>query len=105
MTTKNLVLRTVYIDPDIDDELRNEAFSARTSKNDLFRRYLVLGMEAARQAAGANALTHAAHGAAKTGAAKPGTRKASAPKPKPAEAIGSTGKSRVKRLPQMAKAA
>jgi hypothetical protein len=45
----NLVLRTVYIDADIDDELRTEAFDTRTSKNDLLRKYLRLGMEVARQ--------------------------------------------------------
>ena len=50
MASKNLVLRTVYIDPEVDDLLRNEAFAGRTSKNDLFRKYLSLGMEAARKA-------------------------------------------------------
>jgi hypothetical protein len=50
VTSKNLVLRTVYIDPDVDDQLRNEAFAGRTSKNDLFRKYLRLGMQAAREA-------------------------------------------------------
>lgn len=49
MTTKNLVLRTMYIDPDVDDELRTEAFDSRTSKNDLLRKYLRIGMEAAKQ--------------------------------------------------------
>jgi hypothetical protein len=47
MTAKNLVLRTVYIDPEVDDKLRNEAFARRTSKNDLFRNYLRLGMQKA----------------------------------------------------------
>lgn len=50
MSGKNLVLRTMYIDPDVDDQLRTEAFDSRTSKNDLLRRYLRLGMEAARNA-------------------------------------------------------
>jgi len=50
MTSKNLVLRTVYIDPEVDDLLRNEAFAGRTSKNDLFRKYLRLGMQVARSA-------------------------------------------------------
>lgn len=49
MTAKNLVLRTVYIDPEVDDQLRNEAFAGRTSKNDLFRKYLMLGMKLAQQ--------------------------------------------------------
>lgn len=34
MTSKNLVLQTVYIDPEVDDLLRNESFADRTSKND-----------------------------------------------------------------------
>jgi len=51
MAAKNLVLRTVYIDPDIDDQLRNQAFAGRTSKNDLFRKYLLLGMQAAHRGA------------------------------------------------------
>ena len=50
MATKNLVLRTVYIDPQVDDALRDEAFVGRTSKNDLFRKYLMLGMQAAKSA-------------------------------------------------------
>ena len=50
MTTQNLVLRTVYISPDVDDKLRVQAFDKRTSKNDLIRRYLELGMKAAEQA-------------------------------------------------------
>jgi hypothetical protein len=49
MPSKNLVLRTMYIDPDVDDELRTEAFDSRTSKNDLLRKYLRLGMEAAKK--------------------------------------------------------
>lgn len=48
MPSKNLVLRTMYIDPDVDDQLRTEAFDSRTSKNDLLRRYLRLGMEVAK---------------------------------------------------------
>jgi hypothetical protein len=51
MTSKNLVLRSMYIEPEIDDMLRNEAFNSRTSKNDLIRKYLQLGIEAARKAA------------------------------------------------------
>lgn len=50
MSTSNLVLRTVYISPDVDDELRQQAFAKRTSKNDLIRRYLELGMKAAQEA-------------------------------------------------------
>lgn len=40
-----LVLRTVHMDPKLDDKLRVEAFDLRTSKNDLMRRYLVVGMD------------------------------------------------------------
>ncbi|WP_157522157.1 hypothetical protein [Mitsuaria sp. 7] len=35
----------MYIDPDVDDGLRNEAFEGKTSKNDLIRKYLKLGMQ------------------------------------------------------------
>ncbi len=34
----SLVLRTVYLNPKVDDRLRVEAFDAHTSKNDLVRR-------------------------------------------------------------------
>ena len=49
MTMPNLVLRTVYISPEVDDKLRAQAFEERKSKNDLIRRYIDLGMKAARQ--------------------------------------------------------
>lgn len=48
MPTENLVLRTVYVDPDVDDKLRIEALHARVSKADLFRQYLVRGIKAAK---------------------------------------------------------
>jgi hypothetical protein len=51
MTSRNLVLRSMYIEPEIDDMLRNEAFNSRTSKNDLLRKYLSLGIQAAKDAA------------------------------------------------------
>ena len=38
------MLRTVYMDPKIDDRLRVGAFDTRTSKNDLMRRYVRAGM-------------------------------------------------------------
>jgi hypothetical protein len=41
----NMVLRTVYISPELDDVLRKKAFADRTSKNDLIRKYLVLGLK------------------------------------------------------------
>lgn len=46
MGIANMVLRTVYIKPSVDDALRDEAFKKRTSKNDLIRQYIELGMEA-----------------------------------------------------------
>ena len=46
MTIANKVLRTVYLSPSIDDELRDQAFKLRTSKNDLIRKYIELGMAA-----------------------------------------------------------
>lgn len=59
MPAKNLVLRTVYIDAEVDDQLRNEAFAGRTSKNDLVRKYLMLGMKLAQQASAANSVSAA----------------------------------------------
>lgn len=41
-----LVLRTIFIDPALDDLLRVEAFDARLPKNDLIRYYLSIGMTA-----------------------------------------------------------
>lgn len=41
-----LVLRTIYIDPEIDDLLRTEAFDKKLQKNDLIRYYLGVGMAA-----------------------------------------------------------
>ena len=71
MTTQNLVLRTVYISPDVDDKLRVQAFDKRTSKNDLIRRYLELGMKAAEQTGAAvTARAAAPKGPTKKAAAK-----------------------------------
>ena len=50
MTSKNLVLRTVYLSPTVDDELRDKAYSSRKSKNDLIRMYIEMGMKAERDA-------------------------------------------------------
>jgi hypothetical protein len=52
MGIANMVLRTVYISPSVDDALRDEAFKKRTSKNDLIRQYIELGMEAKRAGSG-----------------------------------------------------
>ena len=48
MPTENLVLRTVYVDPDVDELLRNEAHDKQVSKAALFRQYLVTGIKAAK---------------------------------------------------------
>ncbi|NHZ92963.1 hypothetical protein F2P45_28740 [Massilia sp. CCM 8733] len=48
MSTENLVLRTVYVDADVDDQLRDEALHKQLSKADLFRKYLVTGIKAAK---------------------------------------------------------
>lgn len=44
--SRNLVLRTIYIDPMLDDWLKQQAFSSNTSKNDLFRQYIEKGIVA-----------------------------------------------------------
>lgn len=52
MSTQNLVLRTVYVDPDVDDQLRDEALEKHVSKAELFRKYLVTGVKAAKSQPG-----------------------------------------------------
>ncbi|GJI92222.1 hypothetical protein [Duganella hordei] len=82
MATSNLVLRTIYISPEVDDDLRIEAFDNRTSKNDLIRKYLELGMEAARRqnrdrgVAAKPAVKAVAKPALKKAAAKPAAKAA-----------------------------
>ena len=46
MTAPYYVLRTIYIDPRLDERLKSEAFSANISKNELIRRYLEVGISA-----------------------------------------------------------
>lgn len=60
----NLVLRSFYISPKMDAQLRTKAFYDNTSKNDLIRRYLELGMAAVE--AGKKADAPAARAAART---------------------------------------
>ena len=43
---KVLVLRTAHMDTKVDSLLRVEAFDKSVSKNDLFRRYVLLGIHA-----------------------------------------------------------
>lgn len=45
--SKILVLRTIYLEPAVDEKLRWEAIEKRISKNDLFQYYLELGMKEA----------------------------------------------------------
>lgn len=47
MTT--LVLRTFYIDPRVDEELKYESFTTGIPKNDLFRKYINLGRRLERE--------------------------------------------------------
>lgn len=89
MTSKNLVLRTVYIDPEVDDELRNEAFAGRTSKNDLFRKYLRLGMQAARGAATSGSLARDKPKASSEASTKTTVTAKSKPAAKAAAKVGS----------------
>jgi hypothetical protein len=42
----NQVLTTVYLDPNIDQQLRIEAFDTRRNKNTLINDYIFLGMQA-----------------------------------------------------------
>jgi hypothetical protein len=49
MSDASLVLRTVYLSPDLDDKLRFEAFDKRKSKNELIRQYIELGMKTAAE--------------------------------------------------------
>jgi len=47
MSASNFVLRSVYLRPEVDDYLREQAFTNRVSKNDLIRKYLELGVKVA----------------------------------------------------------
>lgn len=47
----NMILRTVYLTPEIDSLLRTRAFRADISKNELIRQYLEAGIKADHAAA------------------------------------------------------
>ena len=51
MPAANLILRTVYLNPEVDNKLKMQAFDQGKSKNDLIRRYIDLGMRVADGAA------------------------------------------------------
>jgi hypothetical protein len=48
MAADNLALRSVYVDPDVDDSIRKRATTLGLSKADVFRRYLTAGIKAVR---------------------------------------------------------
>lgn len=79
--TAKLVLRTVYIEPTIDEQLRTMAFDNRTSKNDLIRDFIKLGIKAARTEGVATPkikITAKKHPIVRVSAAKKPTKKAAA---------------------------
>lgn len=45
MTAQNYVLRSIYVEPEFDNYLREKAFTQNISKNDLMRKYLELGAQ------------------------------------------------------------
>ena len=49
MSDSNFVLRSFYISPRVDEELKHEAFAKGTSKNELIRKYLSAGMQATKK--------------------------------------------------------
>ncbi|MBN6111405.1 CopG family transcriptional regulator [Xanthomonas bonasiae] len=44
--SNSYVLRTLYIDPKLDERLKREAYVANVSKNELIRKYLEIGISA-----------------------------------------------------------
>ena len=44
MSNASYVLRTLYIDPSLDERLKREAYVANVSKNELIRKYLEIGI-------------------------------------------------------------
>jgi hypothetical protein len=55
---RNLVLRTVYISPELDNKLRASAYDKRTSKNDLIRKYLEVAVKNEEAKIGGSLFTH-----------------------------------------------
>lgn len=51
MSEKIYVLRSVYLEPEVDDFLREQAFNLGVSKNDLIRRYVLAAAKAELEAA------------------------------------------------------
>jgi hypothetical protein len=50
LSVENMVFRSLYVDPDVDEELQAEARRLGVSKGAMFRRYLERGMAAAAPA-------------------------------------------------------
>lgn len=50
MNAENMVFRSVYVDPAVDEVLRAQAAEAGVSKGEMFRRFLVQGMRSKRAA-------------------------------------------------------
>ena len=44
MSGSSFVLRTLYIDPQLDERLKHEAYVSNISKNELIRKYLEVGI-------------------------------------------------------------
>lgn len=50
--TNNMVLRTIYLPPDVDQALKSAAIRGSRSKGDLIRELIKTGLEAKRKEAG-----------------------------------------------------
>jgi|APEBP8051072266_1049373.scaffolds.fasta_scaffold00267_28 hypothetical protein len=48
MSDNGFVLRSFYISPSVDEQLKHEAFANGVSKNELIRKYLRAGMAASK---------------------------------------------------------
>lgn len=93
--TSNMILRTVYLPPKIDNLLNRRTFHANISKNELIRQYLSVGIQAdhaavAREAREAELAAHglaqqARAAATRASANRRGTPKNAAKKQPPSE--------------------
>ena len=57
-STSNLVLRTVYLSPELDNKLRASAYDKKRTKNDLIREYLEAAIKAEEKEIGGSLYTH-----------------------------------------------
>lgn len=51
MVAQNYVLRSIYLEPEVDDFLRDEAFERKISKNEVIREYIQRGLRASVKSA------------------------------------------------------